>query len=415
MKIDTRLVLAGQQTDGCYRSIIPPIYQSANFGFDDIGVTRGFDYTRSGNPTRKVLEDLLAELEGGAGAVAVNTGMAAVSTVLASFDAGAHIICSHDCYGGTERLLRALQAQGKLAVSFVDLTDHSTLAEAIRPGTRAIWAETPSNPLLRIVDLRHVGQFARKNDLTLVIDNTFLSPLFQQPIAFGADIVVHSTTKYLNGHSDVVGGAIIARTQAWHERLAWLANAHGATAQPFDCWLVIRGVKTLPLRLKQHEANALAVARFLEEHPLVEKVYYPGLESHQGHDLARQQQKGFGGVVSFAFRGEGEAIGTLLRSTRIFALAESLGGVESLIEQPATMSHAAMRPEQRAAAGITDAIIRLSVGVEDAEDLIADLRQALDAADRDLTGTTIAAHPPSSGIAGENAAASAYSAEAAHV
>lgn len=382
MKINTRIVLAGQQTDGCYRSIVPPIYQSAIFGFDDVGVTRGFDYTRSGNPTRKALEDLLAELEGGAGAVAVNTGMAAISTVLSSFNAGDHIICSHDCYGGTERLLRSLRDQGKLEVSFVDLTNPLALADAVRPNTRALWVETPSNPLLRIVDLEAIGRFSRSSGLILIVDNTFLSPAFQQPISFGADIVVHSTTKYINGHSDVVGGAIIARTTELHQKLAYLANAHGTTAQPFDCWLVLRGIKTLSLRVKQHAANALAVARFLEDHPLVEKVFYPGLESHQGHELARRQQSGFGGVVSFALRGGSSAVRTLLLSTQIFALAESLGGVESLIEQPATMSHAAMLPEQRAAAGITDAVIRLSVGVEDQEDLINDLAQALAAAER---------------------------------
>ncbi len=389
MKINTRIVLAGQQTDGCYRSIVPPIYQSAIFGFDDVGVTRGFDYTRSGNPTRKALEDLLADLEGGAGAVAVNTGMAAISTVLSSFNAGDHIICSHDCYGGTERLLRSLRDQGKLQVSFVDLTNPIALADAVRPNTRALWVETPSNPLLRIVDLEAIGRFSRSSGLTLIVDNTFLSPAFQQPISFGADIVVHSTTKYINGHSDVVGGAIIARTTELHQKLAYLANAHGTTAQPFDCWLVLRGIKTLSLRVKQHEANALAVARFLEDHPLVEKVFYPGLESHQGHELARRQQSGFGGVVSFALRGGQDAVRTLLLSTQIFALAESLGGVESLIEQPATMSHAAMLPEQRAAAGITDAVIRLSVGVEDQEDLINDLAQALAAAERTANAVAI--------------------------
>lgn len=390
MKINTRIVLAGQQTDGCYRSIVPPIYQSAIFGFDDVGVTRGFDYTRSGNPTRKALEDLLADLEGGAGAVAVNTGMAAISTVLSSFNAGDHIICSHDCYGGTERLLRSLRDQGKLEVSFVDLTNPIALADAVRPDTRALWVETPSNPLLRIVDLEAIGRFSRSSGLILIVDNTFLSPAFQQPITFGADIVVHSTTKYINGHSDVVGGAIIARTTELHQKLAYLANAHGTTAQPFDCWLVLRGIKTLSLRVKQHAANALAVARFLEDHPLVEKVFYPGLESHQGHELARRQQSGFGGVVSFALRGGNDAVRTLLLSTQIFALAESLGGVESLIEQPATMSHAAMLPEQRAAAGITDAVIRLSVGVEDQEDLINDLAQALAAAERTAEAAAIA-------------------------
>jgi len=380
MTINTRLVLAGQQTDGCYNSITAPIYQTANFRFDDIGSTKGYDYTRSGNPTRAALEDILAELEGGAGAVALATGMAAVSTVLALFNAGDHIICSHDCYGGTERLLCTLREQGKIDVSFVDLTDPLALIDAKKPTTRAIWVETPSNPLLRIVDIQQVSLFARAAGLTLIVDNTFLSPLFQQPLALGADIVLHSTTKYINGHSDVVGGAIIARTRELHERIAFTANAHGTAAAPFDSWLVLRGIKTLPLRIRQHEKNALAIARFLEDHPAVEKVYYPGLESHEGHELAKRQQSGFGGVVSFALRGGDEALRTLLLSTRVFALAESLGGVESLIEQPATMSHASMRPEQRAEAGITDAIVRLSVGVEDIADLIADLAGALDRA-----------------------------------
>ncbi|MEO5930722.1 MAG: PLP-dependent aspartate aminotransferase family protein [Candidatus Kapaibacterium sp.] len=378
MSINTRLVLAGQQTDTCYNSIVPPIYQTATFRFEDIGVTKGFDYTRSGNPTRKALEDIFAELEGGAGAVAVNTGMAAISTVLALFNAGDHIICSHDCYGGTERLLCTLRDQGKIDVSFVDLTDPLALIDAKKPQTRAIWVETPSNPLLRIVDLEQVSLFARAARLLLVVDNTFLSPLLQQPIALGADIVVHSTTKYLNGHSDVVGGAIIARTEELYQQIAFTANAHGTTAPPFDSWLVLRGIKTLPLRLRQHEANAIAVARFLENHPNVEKVFYPGLESHEGHELASRQQRGFGGMVSFALRGGAEQIRHVLLSTKVFALAESLGGVESLIEQPATMSHAAMRPEQRAAAGITDSVIRLSVGIEDIDDLIADLAHALD-------------------------------------
>jgi cystathionine gamma-synthase len=390
MHANTRLVLAGQRTDGSYNSITAPIYQSATFRFEDIGATKGYDYTRSGNPTRSALEELLADLEGGAGGVIVNSGMAAISTVLSIFNAGDHIICSHDCYGGTERLLCTLREQGKLEVSFVDLTDPLALLDAKKPNTRALWVETPSNPLLRIVDLEQVAIFTRAACLTLIVDNTFLSPILQKPIALGADIVVHSTTKYINGHSDVVGGAIIARTPELHAKLAFAANCHGSTAPPFDSWLVLRGIKTLPLRIRQHEENALAVARFLERHPNVEKVFYPGLESHAGHELARRQQRGFGGMVSFAIRGGIEAVNHLLRSTRVFALAESLGGVESLIEHPATMSHASMRPEQRATAGITDAIIRLSVGVEAVEDLVADLEQALrfeqslDAATADL-------------------------------
>ncbi len=374
----TRLVLAGQRTDSAYNSIVPPLYQSAIFRFEDVGLTKGFDYTRSGNPTRKALEDVLADLEGGAGAVALTSGMAAVSTVLTLFDAGVHVICSHDCYGGTERLLCTLRDQGKLDVSFVDLTTPKALPEAIRPNTKAIWVETPSNPLLRIIDVEAVAEVARAHGLTLIVDNTFLSPLLQQPLALGADFVVYSTTKYINGHSDVVGGAVIARTEYLNEQLQFTANMHGTIAQPFDCWLVLRGLKTLPLRMKQHQENAHAVALFLAQHPNVEQVFYPGLESHEGHALAARQQQGFGGMVSFALRGGPEAVNHLLRSTNVFSLAESLGGVESLIEHPATMSHASMRPEQRIAAGITDSIIRLSVGIESIDDLIADLAQALD-------------------------------------
>ncbi|MBC8144855.1 MAG: PLP-dependent transferase [bacterium] len=388
MQPATRAVLAGQRTDSAYNSITTPIYQSATFRFEDIGKTKGFDYTRSGNPTRKVLEDLLAELEGGAGAVAVTSGMAAVSTVLALFDADAHIICSHDCYGGTERLLCTLRDQKKLDVSFVDLTDARALADALRPTTRAIWVETPSNPLLRIVDIRQVAAFANNAGLTFIVDNTFLSPLFQQPITLGADIVVHSTTKYLNGHSDVVGGAVIARTEDLATKIQFTANAHGTTAQPFDSWLVVRGIRTLPLRLKQHESNAQAVAEFLDAHPRVEKVFYPGLASHEGHELAKSQQSGFGGVVSFALHGGIESINAVLKGTRVFALAESLGGVESLIEHPATMSHASMSEDQRAVAGITDSIIRLSVGIEAIEDLVADLDYALALADDVANGAT---------------------------
>ncbi len=377
MQPQTRLTLAGQQTDRCYNSVVPPIYQTATFGFEDVGVTKGFDYTRSGNPTRKALEDVLADLDGGAGAVALTSGMAAVSTALALFDAGAHVLCSHDCYGGTERLLYHLQAQGKLTVSFVDLTDPQAVWDHLQPNTRAVWVETPSNPLLRIVDVEALAAITRAAGLTLIVDNTFLSPLLQQPLALGADLVVYSTTKYLNGHSDVVGGAVIAGTEALDEQLQFTANAHGTIAQPFDCWLVLRGLKTLPLRLRQHEQNAHAVARFLQAHSAVEQVFYPGLASHAGHALAARQQQGFGGMVSFALRGGVEAVHHALRATRVFRLAESLGGVESLIEHPATMSHASMRPEQRAAAGITDAVIRLSVGIEDAEDLLADLDRAL--------------------------------------
>ena len=374
---ETTLTLAGQTVDDSFNSVVPPLYQSAIFQFDDVGETKGFDYTRSGNPTRASLEETLADLDGGAGAVACATGMAAVSTVTSLFDADAHLICAHDCYGGTERLFSHLADQGKLSVSYEDLSDREALANAVRPETEALWVETPSNPLLRIVDLEALSEFADAHDLLLIVDNTFLSPLLQRPIDYGADLVVYSTTKYLNGHSDVVGGAIIARTEALADELDFTANAHGTVSAPFDSWLVLRGAKTLPVRLRQHETNARAIAHFLDDHPAVKRVCYPGLRDHPGHDIARRQQNGYGGMVSF-FVDEAQAdVKELLRSTEVFALAESLGGVESLIEHPATMSHASMAPEQREEAGITDGLIRLSVGIESTDDLRTDLDQAL--------------------------------------
>lgn len=374
---ETTLTLAGQTVDDSFNSVVPPLYQSAIFQFDDVGETKGFDYTRSGNPTRASLEETLADLDGGAGAVACATGMAAVSTVTSLFDADAHLICAHDCYGGTERLFSHLADQGKLSVSYEDLSDREALANAVRPETEALWVETPSNPLLRIVNLEALSEFADAHDLLLIVDNTFLSPLLQRPIDYGADLVVYSTTKYLNGHSDVVGGAIIARTEALADELDFTANAHGTVSAPFDSWLVLRGAKTLPVRLRQHETNARAIAHFLDDHPAVKRVCYPGLRDHPGHDIARRQQNGYGGMVSF-FVDEAQAdVKELLRSTEVFALAESLGGVESLIEHPATMSHASMAPEQREEAGITDGLIRLSVGIESTDDLRTDLDQAL--------------------------------------
>ncbi|MBO6575115.1 MAG: PLP-dependent transferase [Rhodothermales bacterium] len=377
MKTQTRLALAGQRTDSAYNCIVPPIYQSATFRFEDVGQTKGYDYTRSGNPTRAALEEALAQLDGGAGAVAVSTGMAAVSTTLALLPAGARVVCSHDCYGGTERLLTHLQDQGKLTVDYVDLGDEVARTSALTGKVDLVWIETPSNPLLRVTDLAAVCAAARRADALVAVDNTFLSPVFQRPIELGADLVAYSTTKYLNGHSDVVGGAIVAATDELNERIQFTANCLGTVAQPFDCWLVLRGLKTLPLRLSRHADNADRIARFLDRHPAVSHVYYPGLEAHPDHELAARQQDGFGGMVSFRLRGD---VSTLLRGTRVFALAESLGGVESLIEHPATMSHASMRPEARAAAGITDDVIRLSVGIEAQEDLIADLDQALQVA-----------------------------------
>ena len=377
MSFQTDTIHAGVAPDKAYGAIMTPIYQSSTFVFEDIGKTRGFDYTRSGNPTRKALEDSLAALEGCSFAVAVTTGMAAIASVMHLFSNGDEIICTDDCYGGTARLLRTIEEHFDVRVHFINLRDPEAIRAHINDKTKAVWIETPSNPLLNLIDIAAVTAIAKEHGLLSIVDNTFLSPYLQQPFRLGADIVVHSTTKYLNGHSDVVGGAILSNRPDLDEKLKFLVNSLGTCAQPFDCWLVLRGIKTLVPRMKEHERNARIVAEFLDAHPKVKRVFYPGLESHPQHELARRQQRGFGGMVSFELEGDQAAVEQVLRSTRIFALAESLGGVESLIEHPATMSHASMGSEHRLAAGITDAVIRLSVGIEDADDLVADLRQAL--------------------------------------
>jgi cystathionine gamma-synthase len=377
MRFQTRSIHSGVDKDTAYNSVITPIYQTSTFRFSDIGVTNGYDYTRSSNPTRKALEENITSLEGGAGTIAVATGMAAITTVLHLFKPGDHIICTHDCYGGTDRILRLYRDQFNLEISLVDLQDFNALKAAFRPNTKALWIETPSNPLLRILDIAELACMAHERGALAIADNTFLSPANQRPFALGADIIVHSTTKYLNGHSDVVGGAVTAKDPAIAERLQYLCNALGQGASPFDCWLVLRGIKTLIPRMKLHEQNAVAVAQFLSEHPAVRRVYYPGLPSHPNHEIACRQQSGFGGMVSFEVAGDLAAVRHVLRSVKIFALAESLGGVESLIEHPVSMSHASMDPKNRENAGITESLIRLSIGLEDIEDLIEDLRNAL--------------------------------------
>jgi cystathionine gamma-synthase len=389
MQLETRTILNTTHTDSEYGSIGTPLYQTSNFRFRDVGVSTGYDYTRSGNPTRATLESVLADLEGGdehdaanerssARAVAVSTGMAAIATVLAHFETGAHIICTHDCYGGTARLLNLFAAQGKLEVSFVDLGDLHEVRAAVKTNTACLWIETPSNPLLAVVDVAELAKLAKVYGLLVVVDNTFLSPFNFQPFRFGADVIVHSTTKWLNGHSDVVGGAIVSRTPELGERFHFLANALGTTTGCFDSWLVLRGIKTLAVRMRQHEENAHRIAEFLSGHPNVSEVLYPGLPSHPSHAIAKAQLNGFGGVVSFRVRSnDPNDVKHVLRSTKIFSLAESLGGVESLIEQPATMSHASMTPELRERAGITDNLIRLSIGIEHIDDLLEDLDRAL--------------------------------------
>ncbi|HLE30965.1 MAG TPA: PLP-dependent aspartate aminotransferase family protein [Bacteroidota bacterium] len=377
MRLQTTAVHTGVDKDSAYNSVITPIYQTSTFRFESVGQTKGYDYSRTANPTRKALEQNLAALEGGVAASAVATGMAAIALTLHFFKSGDHIICTHDCYGGTERLLRTYGEQFGLRVTYVDMSDLAAVEEAVRPETKALWIETPSNPLLNIVDIRALAGIAHGHGALAIVDNTFLSPVNQRPFELGADLIVHSTTKYLNGHSDVVGGAVIANNRDLADRLQFLTNALGQGASPFDCWLVLRGIKTLIPRMREHERNAHLVAKFLNDHPAVRRVYYPGLPGQPGYELAKRQQYGFGGMVSFEVDGGIEEAKKVLGATKVFSLAESLGGIESLIEHPCTMSHASMKPDLREKAGINERVIRLSVGIEAAEDLLEDLDQAL--------------------------------------
>jgi cystathionine gamma-synthase len=374
----TRAVRASIATDTAHGAVVPPIHLSSTFAFEGFGKPRRFDYTRSGNPTRTQLADALAELEGGAVGIVTSTGMSAVTLVVQLLNPGDTIVAAHDCYGGTQRLLRGLAKRGFFDVVFTDLTAptaHEIIASR-RP--RVVWVETPSNPLLRITDVRAVTDIAHAAGALVVVDNTFLSPALQQPIALGADLVLHSTTKYLNGHSDVVGGAVIAADKTLGDELAWWANCLGITGAPFDSFLTLRGVRTLHSRIRDHLANAEAVVDALCEHPAVSRVYYPGLASHPGHEIARRQQNGYGAMVSFEVVGGTHSVELLASKLRCFTLAESLGGVESLIAHPATMTHASMDAEARSIAGISDSLVRLSVGIESPEDLVRDLTEALD-------------------------------------
>ncbi|TYT25683.1 O-succinylhomoserine (thiol)-lyase [Luteimonas viscosa] len=374
----TRAVRAGIDRDAAFGAVTPPIVLSSNFSFDGFGNKRAYDYTRSGNPTRDLLGEALAELEGGAGGVVTATGMGAITLVLnALLETGDTLVVPHDAYGGSWRLFNALAAKGHFRLVTADLTDPRSLADALAQSPKLVLIETPSNPLLRVTDLRFVIEAAQRAGALTVVDNTFLSPALQTPIAFGADVVVHSTTKYINGHSDVVGGAVVARTPELHERLTWWANALGITGAPFDAFLTLRGLRTLDARLRVHQENAQAIAQQLEAHPAVAKVHYPGLASHPGHALAARQQTGFGAMLSLELDGGVEAVRAFVDGLQYFTLAESLGGVESLVAHPATMTHAAMTPEARAAAGIPDGLLRLSVGIEAQADLQADLADAL--------------------------------------
>lgn len=377
----TRAVRAGIDTDPAFGAVVPPLVLSSNFSFDGLDGKRAYDYTRSGNPTRDLLGDALARLEGGAGGVVTASGMAAVALVLhALVPAGVRVLVPHDAYGGSWRLFNALAARGAFVLDTCDLTDADAAADALARGPALVWIETPSNPLLRITDIRALAGAARAGGALVVVDNTFLSPALQRPLELGADVVVHSTTKYVNGHSDVVGGAVIARDTAVHDTLAWWANALGVTGAPFDAFLTLRGLRTLDARLRVHEANARAVADALHGHDAVRALHWPGLASHPQHALARRQQAGFGAMLAVDLARGLDAVRAFLDGLRWFTLAESLGGVESLVAHPATMTHAAMSPEARVAAGIGDGLVRLSVGIEHAGDLVADLRAALDRA-----------------------------------
>ncbi|HLJ37692.1 MAG TPA: PLP-dependent aspartate aminotransferase family protein [Steroidobacteraceae bacterium] len=376
----TRVIHGGQRPDPLTGAVMPPIYATSTYVQSSPGVHQGYDYSRSRNPTRDALQAAVANLEGGGTGFAFASGMAASATLLELLDAGSHIIAMNDLYGGSYRLLENVRKRSAgHSVSFVDLSDAAALEAAVRPDTRLVWVETPTNPLLKLVDLSAVAALARRHGLLAVCDNTFATPFIQRPLEHGFEIVVHSTTKYLNGHSDAIGGAAVVREGSeLAERLAYLQNAVGGVPGPFDSFLTLRGIKTLALRMERHCANALAVARFLEQHSSVERVYYPGLESHPQHALARRQmQGGFGGIVTAVLRGGLPAARRALERCRLFALAESLGGVESLIEHPGIMTHASLPEATRHALGINDSLIRLSVGVEDVEDLIEDLRTAL--------------------------------------
>ena len=377
MKFETLVIHAGQGPDPAYGAVMPPIYQTSTFAFEGYNKPGKFDYTRSGNPTRCALEDCLAALEGGTRGFAFATGMAASATLLSLFNMGDHVIVHDDLYGGTYRLLASILAPKGIDVEFVNLRDLDALKAALKPSTRGIWTETPTNPLMNLLDLAAIAEIAKSQpNIITFCDNTFLSPYYQRPLDLGIDVVMHSTTKYLNGHSDVVGGGAVVKDEELGNRIFLMQNGMGLGQAPFDCFLVLRGIKTLPLRMERHNENALKLAHWLEAHPKVTQVLHPGLDSHPQRDIAQKQMTGFGGTFSFRVT-DGAVAEKLLTKTKIFVLAESLGGVESLIEQPWTMTHLSMPEDVRRRLTLTEDLIRVSVGLEHIDDLIADLEQAL--------------------------------------
>jgi len=373
----TQIVQAQIGTDPAYGSVAPPLYMSSTYLWSGVDEKGAYDYGRSNNPNRTGLAQALADLEGGFGAVITSSGMSAIDLCLNLMNADDLILAPHDCYGGTYRLLTHRAEQGRIRVRFIDQSDAAALKEALSENPAMILIETPSNPLMRLVDVKAIASAAKAAGAIVVADNTFLSPVRMQPLELGCDISLHSTTKYLNGHSDVVGGAIVAKTQAHHERLEWWANCAGVTGAPFDAYQTLRGLRTLPLRMDAQEANAIAIAKFLKTHKAVSKVYYPGLKSDAGHKLMKAQQSGPGAILSFELKGDAAAASIFAGQTKLFRLAASLGGVESLICQPSIMTHRGMTAEARAKAGISESLLRVSVGIESQSDLIADLRQSL--------------------------------------
>ena len=376
--VQTRAVRAGLESDAVTGAVVPPIHLSSTFAFRGYGDKRAYDYTRSGNPTRDLLGAAIADLEGGAGAVITASGMGAITLVGHLLKVGARIVAPHDSYGGTHRLFDAWRRRGEVQAEFVDFGDAAAVRTALSRPAAMVWIETPSNPLLRITDIAAVAGLARQAGALVVVDNTFLSPAWQQPLRHGADLVVHSTTKYINGHSDVVGGAVVAATRELHEQLLWWANCLGLTGAPFDSFLTLRGLRTLHARLAVHGANAQALAEWLQRQPAVKRVWYPGLANHAGHEIAARQQSGFGAIISFELNGGVPAVRQFIAGLRYFSLAESLGGVESLVAHPASMTHSAMDEASRHAAGLTDGLLRLSVGIEALEDLRKDLAEGLE-------------------------------------
>ncbi len=382
LRFETRAIHVGQEPDPATGAVITPIYQTSTYVQEGIGKHRGYEYSRTDNPTRTALQEALASLEGGQWALSYASGLAATQNIFYLLRPGDHILLSDDAYGGTYRLVAKVISNYGIDFSLVDMTDLNAVKAALRPETRLVWVETPTNPYLKIVDIRGVADLVRGSRALLVVDNTFASPYLQQPLALGADLVLHSTTKYLGGHSDVVGGAVVGNDPEIYSTLKFLQNAAGAVPGPFDCWLTLRGIKTLALRMERHSANARAVAEFLTQHPVVERVYYPGLPSHPGYEIAARQMSDFSGMVSFTVRGGYDVAANIVTRTKIFKLAESLGGVESLIELPAQMTHASVAGTS---AEVVDNLIRLSVGIEHVDDLIGDLRQALAAVESGVT------------------------------